>query len=253
MILLGRGTTHCTNGIVIQRTPLTCALPPELVSTRPHTKRRSVTGISTDVLPYHSGRRQGPSPVAIDVNTVLQRTPEDSQYARVIDFGWMLCRKAFEDTLFTSIEDQRQVIPAWTSFNILLQMNEVPQKSCIGYCPVIEASPTELPTVFTLLKRSLQMGDQLNQSDVVVVLDQAIYAKALEVIWQNQEQFRRMVVRMGSFHIMCAFMAAIGKRFGDAGLADILIESGVVGSGSVAGVLEGKHYNRAVRMHKVWT
>ena len=190
--------------------------------------------------------------MAIDVNTVLERTPDDSQYARIIDFGWMLVRQAFEDTVFTLVEDQRQVIPAWTSFNILLQMNEVPQKSCIGYCPVIEASPTELPTVYTLLKRSLQMGDQLNQSDVIVVLDQAIYAKALEVIWQNQEQFRRMVVRMGSFHIMCAFMAAIGKRFGDAGLADILIESGVVGSGSVAGVLEGKHYNRAVRMHKVW-
>ena len=176
--------------------------------------------------------------MAIDVNTVLQRTPGDSQHARVIDFGWMLCRQPFEDTLFTLVEDQRHVIPAWTSFNILLQMNEVPHKSCIGYCPVIEASPTELPTVYTLLKRSLQMGDQLNQSDVMVVLDQAIYAKALEVIWQNQEQFRRMVVRMGSFHVMCAFMAAIGKRFGDAGLADILIESGVVGTGSVAGVLE---------------
>ena len=87
------------------------------------------------------------------------------------------------------------------------------------------------------------MADQLIQHDVIVVLDQAIYAKALEVIWQNQEQFRRLVVRLGSFHTICAFLAAIGKRFGDAGLADILVESGIVGSGSVAGVLEGRHYN----------
>ena len=97
--------------------------------------------------------------------------------------------------------------------------------------------------VYTLLRRSLQMADQLIQHDVIVVLDQAIYAKALEVIWQNQEQFRRLVVRLGSFHTICAFLAAIGKRFGDAGLADILVESGIVGSGSVAGVLEGRHYN----------
>ena len=62
------------------------------------------------------------------------------------------------------------------------------------------------------------MADQLIQHDVIVVLDQAIYAKALEVIWQNQEQFRRLVVRLGSFHTICAFLAAIGKRFGDAGL-----------------------------------
>ena len=60
-----------------------------------------------------------------------------------------------------------------------------------------------------------------------------------------------MVVRIGSFHTICAFLAAIGKRFGDAGLADVLVESGIEGSGSVAGVVEGRQYNRAVRTHKV--
>ena len=51
-------------------------------------------------------------------------------------------------------------------------------------------------------------------------------------------------------HHLC-LLAAIGKRFGDASLADVLVESGIVGSGSVAGVIEGRHYNRAVRTHKV--
>ena len=36
-----------------------------------------------------------------------------------------------------------------------------------------------------------QLGhDQLGQQDVIVVFDQAIYAKALEVLWQNQQQFQ---------------------------------------------------------------
>ena len=193
-----------------------------MINSQPHTKRRSVTGVSTDVLPYHSGRRQGPSPVDIDVNMVMQRTLEDSQYARVIDFGWMLCRQQFGDTLFTLATDQRQVIPAWTSFNIRLQKSNIPRESCVGYCPVIEASPTKLPTVYTLLKRSLEMADQLNQHDVIVVLDQAIYAKALEVIWQNQEQFRRLVVRMGSFHTICAFWQLLAN---DLGMLVLLIYS----------------------------
>ena len=85
------------------------------------------------------------------------------------------------------------------------------------------------------------MADQLSQQDVIVVLDEAIYAKALEVIWQNQEEFRRLVIRMGSFHTIRSFMAAIGKRFGDAGLGDILMESGIVRSGSITEVLEGRH------------
>ena len=105
--------------------------------------------------------------------------------------------------------------------------------------------------MYTVLQRSLQMAQQLGQHDVIVVFDQAIYAKALEVLWQNKDQFQQVVVRIGSFHTICAFLAAIGKRFGDAGLADVLMESGIVGSGSVAGAIEGRHYNRAVLTHKV--
>ena len=247
----GKGTTHCTNGIVVQRKPLTCALPPVMSINQNRSKNRSITCIPTDVLPYHSGPRKGPSMLAIDVATVTQASPEVTAYARIIDFGWMLCRRPIEDTLFSATESQRQVIPAWTGFNMLLRENTVPRECSVGYCPVIEASPTELPTVYTVLQRSLQMADQLGQQDVIVVFDQAIYAKALEVLWQNQQQFQRLVVRIGSFHTICAFLSAIGKRFGDAGLADILMESGIVGSGCVTGVLEGRHYNRAVRTHKV--
>ena len=116
---------------------------------------------------------------------------------------------------------------------------------------VIEASPTELPTLYAVLQRSLQMAQQLGRHDVIVVFDQAIYAKALEFLWRNKDQFQQLVVRIGSFHIIYAFLAAIGKGFGDAGLADILMEGGIGGSGSVAGVIECRHYNRAVRAHKV--
>ena len=38
----------------------------------------------------------------------------------------------------------------------------------------------------------------------------------------------------------------IGKRFQDAGLRNVIIESGVI-----AGDLEGRSYNRTVRFHKL--
>ena len=46
------------------------------------------------------------------------------------------------------------------------------------------------------------------------------------------------------------FLAIMGKRFADAGLADLLIESGVLGPSTVCSVLSGKHYNRVVCAHK---
>ena len=177
--------------------------------------------------------------------------PDIRAYARSIDFGWMLCRQPIEDNLFPFASDQSQVIPAWTGFNIKLRQEDVPHESSIGYCQVIDANPTEILTVYTLLQRSLLIADQLGQQNVIIVFDQAIYAKALEVIWQNQITFQRLVVRMGSFHTICSFLAAIGKRFGDAGLGDVVTESEIVGSGSVAVVLEGRHYNCALCTHKV--
>ena len=34
---------------------------------------------------------------------------------------------------------------------------------------------------------------------------------------------RFIVLRVGAFHTMCIFIAVVGKRFGDAGLRDIVI------------------------------
>ena len=56
---------------------------------------------------------------------------------------------------------------------------------------------------------------------------------------------------MGVFHTICTMLAVIGKWFGDAGLRDISVEYGVIADGSIAGVLDGKKYNRAIRLHKL--
>ena len=56
---------------------------------------------------------------------------------------------------------------------------------------------------------------------------------------------------MEAFHIACTLLAVIGKRFKDAGLEDIIIESEIIGIGSVNGTLLGKHYNRGMRLYKI--
>ena len=51
---------------------------------------------------------------------------------------------------------------------------------------------------------------------------------------------------MGGFHAVCTFVAVIGKIYGDAGLRDLLIQSGISTEGRVEQVLRGKHYNNAM-------
>ena len=91
----------------------------------------------------------------------------------------------------------------------------------------------------------------LDLNAIVCVFGQALYAKACEVVWKNPDNFHPIVLRMGVFHTICTMLAVIGKRFGDAGLRDLSVESGVIADGLIAGVLDGKKYNRAIRLHKL--
>ena len=73
---------------------------------------------------------------------------------------------------------------------------EIPQKATIGYLPVVDASPTELNTVNTILHRSVEIANQLELPSVAVVEDQAIYAKAQTIRWQTLVFLERIVLRL---------------------------------------------------------
>ena len=45
-------------------------------------------------------------------------------------------------------------------------------------------------------------------------------------------------MQLGGFHIICNLLNVIEKRFEDAGLEDLLVESGVIASGSVCAALK---------------
>ena len=72
-----------------------------------------------------------------------------------------------------------------------------------------------------------------------MVLDQALFAKATEIVWKQPHLYGKVVLMMGNFHTLCNFMSSIGKMFGKAGLRDVAVESGVIAEGSINKVLEG--------------
>ena len=103
-----------------------------------------------------------------------------------------------------------------------------------------------MATIKTILDRSIAIADELGLENIDLVADQAIYSKLQEIRWHDESYSKRLVIRMGEFHTCMALLACIGKRFGDAGLQNVLIESGVVASGSVTGILNGHHYNISI-------
>ena len=119
----------------------------------------------------------------------------------------------------------------------------------IGYLPTIDAPATDMATVHEALVQSLKIKNNLNLKSIGLVFDQALLAKASEIQWK--QRFKDIVQRMGIFHTACNMLSIINKRFQDAGLRDPCVESGVIAEGSVAGVLNGRRYNRGVRLNKL--
>ena len=127
----------------------------------------------------------------------------------------------------------------------------IPTLTSVGYCPMVDGSPTESSTVYTVMKNVEAMMASLGQKDSVITFDLAIYVKAKEIQWRLQEEFVNMVIRMGGFHVAINYLSLLGKKYDGSGIEDLLIESGVDGSGTASLLLKGKSYNRGVRAHRL--
>jgi hypothetical protein len=93
--------------------------------------------------------------------------------------------------------------------------------------------PTQLSTVNAIFEKSLSIADDLDLETVVLVFDQALYAKAQEVRWHNEQYKKRTVLRLGELHACLSFLSVIGKRFTESGLEDMFVASGVIAAGSM--------------------
>ena len=117
--------------------------------------------------------------------------------------------------------DAKQKVSEWTGFNISVRNEVEVRQDSVGYLPTINAPATNMSTVHKVLVRSVKIKDALQLKSIVVVLDQALYAKATEIVWKYPDMFKGLVLRMGAFHTVCNLLSIIGKRFQDAGLRDI--------------------------------
>lgn len=88
-----------------------------------------------------------------------------------------------------------------------------------------------MDTVLELLQQSKLKAEKIGLKETDVVLDLAIYAKAVEIVMNplHKDLKSFVVLRMGAFHTSMIFLAVIGKRFADAGLRDIIVEANLLG------------------------
>lgn len=192
-ILDGKNTTHSTNMIVLQR-----RLPdvPEgrmNSSAVPPRRPRTITPPS-ETLPKvltSMGKRENPK----ELNYMLSATKPHQQFSAPaeLDTAWLLARNLPQKLFCPEAEGDEQahaqMVPSWAGFNSMAAVGPKPQCSVIGYCPVINAPSTEYTTVYKILENACKITEKVGQAHTVLVLDQAIYCKALDIITRRSEDF----------------------------------------------------------------
>ena len=238
-------TVHGTNGIVIQMKNNNHVSneqnipPPRSATNIQSIKRRSFKPVLQEVQPFiKSKERPNPKPIQ---NIEKEVNQLDGWISKYEDLCWSILRYK---------NNQNQVIPAWKGFFHEVSPT-VDDHYIVGYLPMIRGSPTKMETVKDVLVQCKEKATQLGLSETDLVLDHAIYCKAVEIITDDRHTDLRDFInlRMGGFHATCIFLGVIGKRFADAGLKDLIIETGLIGEDSAEQLLKGKHYNNAMRIH----
>ena len=74
----------------------------------------------------------------------------------------------------------------------------------------------------------MAVAEKLGQPHILVTGDLAIYLKAQQILWSKPESpAGKVTMRLGGMHLLMAFIASIGKLFGDGGLLQLLTATDV--------------------------
>ena len=122
---------------------------------------------------YVSGNGSGPITLITKENHV--------QWANEADKG--TDNKNLLWILYRQIDTENKKVSSWIGFNIKTRDQLPVSADVVEYLPTINASATDLATVFERLNEGEEIRKKLVLDSIVVVMDQALYAKACEIKW----------------------------------------------------------------------
>lgn len=154
--LTGKGTTHCTTGIIVQQV-YDAESDIRISSGRmsvPKSRGKQLDIPSEKLRSIYMLKKIEPT-ASFDISAM------DSEPDSCDNLAYVLCKLRFGL--------QHILQPSWSGFFSHVSPT-IPHVHRIGYLPIIDASPTDLNVVNTVLVQSLKIADELQQSAIVVVM-----------------------------------------------------------------------------------
>lgn len=156
---------------------------------------------------------------------------------------WALSRLDLGESV--AIKPSSQKVPSWSGVNAIWSKEQIPV-SQVSFLPLLPFPVTEYSTVYTELKNLQGLLSTLEQSNLSVTCDEGDYRIAREIQLLRPEEFKNIVLCMGSFHMTKVALGCIGKYLKGSGVQTILVESTMFGPNVVESVLTGRNYVRSL-------
>lgn len=99
-------------------------------------------------------------------------------------------------------DDRAVSVPPWTVFQSKVKHDNLNSPATVLFNPIVMATPTDLSTVYTTLKRAKEQMNALGQNTCPIVFDMGFLSKALEIVWAKKDEFEGVVPMEGGMHFL---------------------------------------------------
>ena len=230
-------TTHAMTHIIVSPRNDTSISYPRIQRTGERTLNDTVPGGSLSTVLHYKKPVKRPEPVISPQTTVdeLKNLGNSAQDQTATEFIYSFGRRLSKS------------LPPWSVFHSKLTQTPALEVSNVVYNPILMAPPSDQNTIYTILKRAKEEVNGLGFDSTPVYFDMSLLTKALEICWSRPNELAGVVPCDGGMHFVMAVIAGIGHLFSDAGLKNLLCESGAFAAGTVRHMLSGKEYERAIK------
>ena len=190
--------------------------------------KRKFTPTGKNIAPYHKKPKIKRMDFAIRTVPRPPRVTTD-QYN---DMLWMMSCSLY-------------VTPMWQGWNSKLIEDPLPQTR-IRYMNNITLPSTRLDVVKETMRISNEVRKECGEEYMVPTYDLAIAKPALKIQEEESPELDALFVAFGTMHIEGCVDGTIGYFIDGSGGLELLVDVGVLGPGSLNGLVKGKFYNRYV-------
>lgn len=237
----GKSAINTAGGIMLQESE--GVTPDNLNKSLPSIPKQSYgPSIPPTSLPsFHIAKRKGP---VMDIQSISQPGENDSECLNGLKlyFTWLLCRKA--------CATGKQIVPAYGGFISATGKSPL-KRTTIEYYPWIPEPITEYNVVKELLDKSEEATKEVGQNYTITTFDLGVCMKALPIIWNNPDDYQNHIILIGIFHAIMNYLNMIGHKMAGSGYAELLGEAGLITSGCLKQVLNGRSYTKSLWCLKI--